>query len=411
MGISDFKGIANMTPEERGELWNKMVNYRGAFLSPTNYPAKPAANASAGNTSFNYGSRIDQATMGPGGAPDTVSNAVLPAPKFAPQAPIKAMTPPAPTSGPTNTAANFAPPSSLQTDPNGYAIVDGKRINYADIGGKSDPLRKGGGIVTSGNNPTFAPPDPNVGLANQDAQDRQANLDASGVGTTQTLGQRFGGIQMGRGPGGIINAVMQSKVAKDDRKRLVGDRNFDLTAENVRTDNALKQEALDLKRELLPSEIEANKAHAGYYKEAADRSKWQTTPEGVKALKGDQAAKDRKELVNKYYDSFKNMKLPAGFEGKHMDLAKKFAMADDPDIDYGIYYNPATPGRMGIGARKSQFEPLLKKYLQMGHPEGDAYARAFGDLQRGGQGGYEDIPALGLTFDRQTKPSDTIPGA
>jgi hypothetical protein len=174
MGISDFKGIANMTPEERGELWNKMVNYRGAFLPPTNYPAKPAANASAGNTSFNYGSRIDQATMSPGGAPDTVSNAVLPAPRFAPQAPIKAMTPPAPTSGPTNTAANFAPPSSLQTDPNGYAIVDGKRINYADIGGKNDPLRKGGGIVTNGSTPTFAPPDPNVGLANQDAQDRQA---------------------------------------------------------------------------------------------------------------------------------------------------------------------------------------------------------------------------------------------
>lgn len=305
----------------------------------------------------------------------------------------------------------FTPTSSVSQDASpgtGYAIVDGKRINYADIGGKNDPLRKGGGIVTNGSTPTFAPPDPNVGLANQDAQDRQATLNASGVGTTQTLGQRLGGIKMGRGPGGIVNAAMQSKAAKDDRKRLVGDRNFDLTAENVRTDNALKQEALDLKRELLPSEIEANKAHAGYYREAADRFKWQTTPEGVKALKGDQAAKDRKELVNKYYDSFKNMKLPAGFEGKHMDLAKKFAMADDPDIDYGIYYNPATPGRMGIGARKSQFEPLLKKYLQMGHPEGDAYARAFGDLQRGGQGGYENIPALGLTFDRQTKPSDTL---
>lgn len=94
-----------------------------------------------------------------------------------------------------------------------------------------------------------------------------------------------------------------------------------------------------------------------------------------------------------------------------MALAKKFAQAEDPNIDYGIYYNPATPNRMGIGVRKSQFEPLLQKYRQAGYPEGDAYAHAFGDLQKGGQRAYENIPALGRVTNRQTKPDDTVIGA
>lgn len=85
-------------------------------------------------------------------------------------------------------------PSNMMPVP-GAAIVDGKRINYADIGTKADPLSRSGGYVMAGpaagglsvGNGT--PADPNVGAADReyDRQVRQAQtvqdqLNLSGIG-------------------------------------------------------------------------------------------------------------------------------------------------------------------------------------------------------------------------------------
>lgn len=153
----------------------------------------------------------------------------------------------------------------------GFALVGDKKINYADIGTERDPLRRlGGFVMTSGGGASGV--DPVSGVAVADAATRQAALDASGVGTTQTLGQRLNSIDMGRGPGGIINAVMQSKVARDDRKRFVGDTKLGMEQQQLddtrdyqmgTLQNAFARTALD--QATTPVEIEMKKALTGYY--------------------------------------------------------------------------------------------------------------------------------------------------
>ena len=153
----------------------------------------------------------------------------------------------------------------------GFALVGGKKINYADIGTERDPLRRlGGFVMTSGGGASGV--DPVSGVAVADAATRQAALDASGVGTTQTLGQRLNSIARGRGPGGIINAVMQSKVARNDRKRFVGDTKLGMEQQQLddtrdyqmgTLQNAFARTALD--QATTPAEIEMKKALTGYY--------------------------------------------------------------------------------------------------------------------------------------------------
>jgi hypothetical protein len=124
--------------------------------------------------------------------------------------------------------------------------------------------------------------------------------------------------------------------------------------------------------------------------------------------------KDTKDLVKTYYEHFKDMDLPLSWSGKQMDLAKKFAMAEDPNRDYGIYYNPASPDRMGIGAKRTDFEPLRNSYLNAGYPPGDAYARAFADLHAAGQSKgmplFDDIPNMERFRKKDVKPIEAMPG-
>lgn len=59
----------------------------------------------------------------------------------------------------------------------GYALVDGKRINYGDIGSNRDPLNKSGGYVMT--NPaagglSASPADPNIALADEQYQNEVA---------------------------------------------------------------------------------------------------------------------------------------------------------------------------------------------------------------------------------------------
>lgn len=122
-------------------------------------------------------------------------------------------------------------------------------------------------------------------------------------------------------------------------------------------------------------------------KDALSQSKLreaQSTPEWQRASRAktiaDEAAKESKDLTKTFYNSIKDLSLPAGFEGRHMEIAKDLAAAEDPANDFGIYYTPGQ-NRQGIAAKRSIYEPLLKKYLAAGYPEANAYAAATADLQ------------------------------
>lgn len=197
-------------------------------------------------------------------------------------------------------AAPAASPAQLTTTPTtpsapskGFAIVDGKRIAYEDIGTKADPLRNKGGFVMSAGS-TVAP-DPNVGLAVQDAQNRQALLDAP-----QTLGQRLGGIRMGNGPGGIVNAMMQSKVAKDDANRAKTSFNQAAVLRQLDTKDselALKQDEQDINRGYKDTLADMYGAQTDLYKSQAEMEKLKLSnpAEYVKRYGG--AATDNKDTV------------------------------------------------------------------------------------------------------------------
>jgi hypothetical protein len=161
-----------------------------------------------------------------------------------------------------------------------------------------------------------------------------------------------------------------------------------LTADAGRTRTAAEIKKIGEETRLLPLEFAEKKAAAT-----------------LKAAQ--EGSTDHKGLVKTYFDHIKDLALPQEYAGRHMELAKKFALAENPDVDYGIYYNPGTPERQGVGVQKSLFEPLLNKYRQAGYPPADAHAYAFRDLQAAGQQRgqrlYEDIPNIERLRKKDTK--------
>lgn len=111
--------------------------------------------------------------------------------------------------------------------------------------------------------------DPDVGIAVRDAQERQASLNAAGVGTTQTLGQRLGGIR-GGGFGALTNAMMQSRVARDDFGRMNKDRAFNLAETNAFADRELKAEELRADQEKAAGELDFKKGYLDVLKRQAE---------------------------------------------------------------------------------------------------------------------------------------------
>lgn len=148
---------------------------------------------------------------------------------------------------PLNPNVRAKAPTSLSGG-SGFAMVDGKRINYSDIGTKTDPLHNRGGFVISTGGPTFD--DPNVGLAARDAQERQAALDAAGVGVG---GNMFSGVSMGRGPGGLVNMLLRSKAAKS----AFGQKKFARDTANQEADNRYKEGMLNATQTRLNADLSA----------------------------------------------------------------------------------------------------------------------------------------------------------
>lgn len=141
----------------------------------------------------------------------------------------------------SNQSAQPSPPVPTNKMPvTDAAIVGGKRINYADIGTKADPLSKGGGYVMAGpaadgltvGNGT--PSDPNVGAADReyDRQVRQSQtvqdqLNLSGIGVMTP------------------DAARQSIVARQGQQNLDQRGAADMAEIGLKRDLALQKNAYD----------------------------------------------------------------------------------------------------------------------------------------------------------------------
>lgn len=301
-----------------------------------------------------------------------------------------------PPPSPAATSAAIVQPPKVQPidGGSGYAVVDGKRINYQDIGASGDPLKTGGGyVMTKGNGvPAInAPADPAIGAMDREVkriQGVQDDLNLSGIGVMSPAAARQS------------IAFRQGQQDLDQRGDMVS-----IAAEKEANEADYQNKALAINAPLIEAKTKKELSDAAV-------NQFAISPEGIKQTQAKEGAKDRKEAVNRYFNLFKDRALPQEWAGKHMELAKKFAMADDPDNDYAIYFNPANPGRMGIGVSRTMFEPLINRYLQAGYPKADAMARAVGDLQRASQAKgiklYEDIPNMDRFPKTANKPVDEL---
>jgi hypothetical protein len=292
----------------------------------------------------------------------------------------------------TQTASPTATPNKAQPidGGSGYAVVDGKRINYRDIGGTGDPLRKSGGYVMAKSVPGIGetPADPSIGAMDREVkriQGVQDDLNLSGIGVMS--------------PDAARKSIMsrQGQQDLDQRGDLVS-----IAAQKEANDADYKNRALAINAPLIEAQAKNNLAEA--------RAKeFAVSPAGVKQALAKEGAKDNKDAVMKYFDLFKGRSLPQQWAGKHMELAKKFAMSDDPSNDYGIFFNRDTPNRGGIGVSRKLFLPIVQEYQRKGFSEGDAMARAVGYLQslEKTQGKlYEDIPNMDRFVHTDNKPQD-----
>ncbi len=170
---------------------------------------------------------------------------------------------------------------------------------------------------------------------------------------------------------------------------------------------------------MLPVNQNYTTAHARLANSTADATEYANSPEGraeaqgqqlalIDAKKKDVGQKDFADLVKGYSKELSGYQLPRGWDGKREEVARMYAMNADPQQDYGIYFNPGTANRMGIGVSRKIFEPYLNKYRQKGISEKDVFAHAVGDLQTAGslQGKkfYEDVPNIENLYQKPTKP-------
>jgi len=174
----------------------------------------------------------------------------------------------------------------------------------------------GGGSPNGYGGAMNLPADPNMGLAVQDAQRRQSALDMSGVGAggsyPRTLESRLRGIQ-GGGEGALLEAIVQSKIAKSENRMFDKNRNYAMNMENMQADNnvnrgvlQLQRDYLDLRRSALPSEIALQQGQTALQQAQIDRTRWEMTPEGVAAKHGNQGNPALESGMNQAIHGAKN---------------------------------------------------------------------------------------------------------
>lgn len=214
---------------------------------------------------------------------------------------------------------------------------------------------------------------------------------------------------------GMDNAQLSNFLASNNR-----DGRFDNAIKNIQSqtalDNSLAEKRYGIDAQLTERKYTADQALLGHQiaAQAALGAAGLNASGRVEAARarGDQGGKNQTDLIKAYYNHIKSLNLPAQYAGKQMDLAKKMALAADPNSDYGIYYNQGTPNRGGIFVQKSLFEPLLNRYRSAGYPEADAQAWAVADLQKlqASHGGklYEDFPRLERLSANANKPADLL---
>lgn len=290
--------------------------------------------------------------------------------------------------GPTGGAAPSGAASTSQAAPvqpidggSGFAMVDGKRINYKNISATGGPAKTGVATIPA---IEATPADPAIG-----AMDREV--------------KRIQGVQDQANLAGI--GVMSPRAAARDITFRQTQQEIDQRGQRDAARTDTENKALAINAPLIDAQAKKHLSDAAV-------NEFAISPEGVQQAQSKEGAKDQKEAVTRYFDLFKERALPQDWSGKHMDLAKKYALSDDQGNDYQLYFHPNQRHRMGIGTSRKLFEPLLNRHLQAGHSKGDAMALAFGDLQRlsqeRGQRMYEDIPNMDAFPKTSNKPADQL---
>ena len=369
--------------------------------------AEPVAKAPAAISNI-----AANAALGAAGGDPAISSAlktVAPEPVVSPAVPTAAQTVPA-----------IGDPGS------GSALVSGKKINYQDIGGIGDPLKPGhdgsGQVAGQAQNSNSIVDDmiarQDQGIVSQAYKDQVANAvrinAANGMAPTAEQMKT-----LGMSNTDLVNVLAANN--KDGRydtqiTDLQKQQIVDQQGQKLAIDSQALENDLAYKNSLLAIDAPLKEAQAKNNLAEAKAREFAISPEGVKQKQAadgaEESKKDAKELVKTYYDSFKKLNLPADWAGKHMELAKKYAMAADPSHDYGLYFNPGTPNSMGIGVKKSLFDPLIQKYRKAGYPDKDAMAHAMGDLKALGAAKgiqlYEDVPNLDRLPATANKPVDNL---
>ena len=174
-GIANFAKNGFMTDKDRALLDRNRNYVPGTSAARTLAPAAPTPSfAESPTMNSQWGSTGDLLLNGfprggnsPAPATPTPTASAQPA-RFRGGAPRRSVQP-------RTVSAPSAPPSG---DSHGYAIVDGKRINYQDIGTKRDPLVRNDGVVSAPEggimllgNPTAYRPSPRAGLSSRGIAD------------------------------------------------------------------------------------------------------------------------------------------------------------------------------------------------------------------------------------------------
>lgn len=145
-GIANFAKNGFMTDKDRA-LLDRNRNYvpgtsAARTLAPTapapSFAESPAMNSQWGSTGDLLLNGFPRGGNSPAPATPTPITSAQPA-RFRGGAPRRSVQP----------RTVFAPSAPPSGDSHGYAIVDGKRINYQDIGTKRDPLARNDGVVST----------------------------------------------------------------------------------------------------------------------------------------------------------------------------------------------------------------------------------------------------------------------
>lgn len=186
-----------------------------------------------------------------------------------------------PPPSPAATSAATAQPPKVQPidGGSGYAVVNGKRINYQDIGASGDPLKKSGGyVMTKGVSAIDAPADPNIGAADREynrevrqAQTVQDQLNLSGIGVMSPAAARQS------------IAFRQGQQELDQRGAMV-----DIAAQREANDADYQNKALAINAPLIEAKAKKELSDAAV-------NQFAISPEGIRKSQEKQLASERKD--------------------------------------------------------------------------------------------------------------------